>query len=132
MTAKESIERLESLGARLLLEGEELFVDMPEGFPSPLIEEIRQAKAEIMEYLKNEIGWRVEAMKKQIPAKPPYPFFVAREGVETKKGECHSCGDSLTGDRLYLCQYCLRAKAIILSIAEDTPENKAKNVAQTA
>jgi hypothetical protein len=121
-----------------------LIIDAPEDLLTPeMLEALAGYKAEILEILEarkdsfNErgieddeaIAWRIKAMKKQMPTKPPYPLFVAREGVETKKGECYSCGDALTGDSLYLCQYCVSAKAMVLGFAESKLENKAKNVA---
>jgi hypothetical protein len=131
MTANEFTHNLKMQGVRLEVDGNDLLVDAPEDLLTPeMLEALEGCKAEILELLqpkKNSLPerveddsamtWRIASMKKQMPAKPPYPLLVACEGIETRQGECYSCGDLLTGDNLSLCQYCLRAKYIVLNIA---------------
>jgi hypothetical protein len=146
MTAIELTQDLEKQGIRLEIDGSDLIIDAPEDLLTPeTLQALTRRKAEIVEMLKargstfaengiddSEIAWRIEVMKKQMPAEPPYPFLIAREDIETRKGACYSCGDPLTGGSLYICQSCLRAKVIVLDIAENTLENRVKNAAQTA
>lgn len=42
-----------------------------------------------------EVAWRVEAMRPQIPTEErfPFPFLQARPGTEAVEGHCFSCGD---------------------------------------
>jgi hypothetical protein len=143
MTTAEFMHNLERQSIRLEVEGNDLLIDAPEDLlTAEMLEALAGYKAEILEILyaskgtfaerriedAEAITWRIQAMKKQMPAKPPYPLLIAREGITTKQSECYSCGDVLTEDSISLCQYCLKAKYVVLNIAE----NSAKNVAQTA
>jgi hypothetical protein len=60
-----------------------------------------------------ELGWRVEAMRPQVPLRGPIPVLVARE-VAVIPGHCFSCGESLAPGRTVLCAACIRAAQRVL------------------
>ncbi|MBI3650958.1 MAG: hypothetical protein HY231_07890 [Acidobacteria bacterium] len=128
MTAIELIKNLEAAGVRLEVDGNDLIVDAPEDWlTTERLEALAGHKAAILEILPirkgalrerrieedEAIAWRLEAMKKQMPAKPPYPLLVAREGVKTTKGECYLCGDALTGDSLRAMNWTPRVRITV-------------------
>jgi hypothetical protein len=60
-----------------------------------------------------ELGWRVEAMRPQVPERGPIPVLVARE-VAVIAGHCLSCGEPLAPGRTVRCVLCVRAAQVVL------------------
>jgi hypothetical protein len=64
------------------------------------------------------IGWRVGAMRPQVPAMGAIPLLLARPGVKFPLGTCCSCGDPIDrGDR-YRCRPCVDAVVTVLQALE--------------
>ena len=85
-----------------------------------LTPELREAllayKCEILPLLEAqdpEVRWRVEAMRRQVPAHGPIPFLIACNAPFVR-GACLSCGDALASDRPYRCQPCVEAAILAL------------------
>ena len=119
MTARETIERLASSGARLSLEGEELFVEMPEDMPASMIEVLRGKKPEIIAYLRQEINWRVVTMRGQLANRKGVflPLLTAQQGITDRKNYCFSCGEKLNQfDGYFVCDFCIKAKYLALGL----------------
>lgn len=60
-----------------------------------------------------ELGWRVEAMRPQVPLRGPIPVLVACE-VAVSPGNCLSCGEALAPGRTVRCALCVRAAQRVL------------------
>jgi hypothetical protein len=60
-----------------------------------------------------ELGWRVEAMRPQVPERGPIPVLVSRE-VAAIPGHCLSCGEPLAPGRTVRCVLCVRAAQVVL------------------
>jgi len=60
-----------------------------------------------------EVAWRVEAMRKQVPARGTIPDLIARD-VPREPERCFSCGDTLKGRQRYRCRPCAVAAAIAI------------------
>jgi len=59
------------------------------------------------------LGWRVQAMRPQVPRRGPIPVLVARE-VSVVPGYCQSCGEPLAPGRTVRCALCVRAAQVVL------------------
>jgi hypothetical protein len=59
-----------------------------------------------------ELGWRVAAMRPQVPQRGPIPVLVACE-VSAIRGHCLSCGDPLATGRTVRCALCVRAAQVV-------------------
>jgi hypothetical protein len=60
-----------------------------------------------------ELGWRIEAMRPQVPERGPIPVLVAR-AVSPSPGHCLSCGEPLPPERPMRCALCVRAAQVVL------------------
>jgi hypothetical protein len=60
-----------------------------------------------------ELGWRVAAMRPQVPVRGPIPVLVARE-IAVLPGHCLSCGEPLALGRTVRCALCVRAAQMVL------------------
>src|SRR5262249_48007651 len=92
---------------------------------SEILRLLQRPQVEVLD--RSEVNWRVEAMRSQMPERPPYPFFLARKESEWKKGFCHSCGDALNPENQYRCSYCVSASYLLLGLTEGE-KNLNKNV----
>jgi hypothetical protein len=59
------------------------------------------------------LGWRIAAMRAQVPERGPIPMLVAREVLPTT-GHCLSCGAPLAPGRPMRCALCVRAAQVVL------------------
>jgi hypothetical protein len=81
-----------------------------------LAHQLLEQKPAVLELLTQEgveLGWRVVAMRIQVPVRGPIPFLVARE-VAVIPGYCLSCGDPLASGRTVRCALCVRAAQLVL------------------
>ena len=76
-----------------------------------------EAQTEIVPHYDDEIAWRVEVFRQQIPEHGPLPFLVAREAVEPQAGCCLSCSDPLSSGDAYRCAACSRAANVAVETA---------------
>jgi hypothetical protein len=60
-----------------------------------------------------KVGWRIAAMRPQVPERGPIPVLVARE-VSPTPGHCLSCGEPLAPGRTVRCALCVRAAQVVL------------------
>ncbi len=99
MTAAVLFADLRVRGIHLELAGDQLRCRADVGIlTSDLAATIKPHKPALIALLQEEdaaISWRVEAMRKQIPAAGAVPFLVARPGVSPAAGACLSCGDPI-------------------------------------
>lgn len=115
MKAVDIFETLCRSGAELTLDGEKLRVNAPKGTLTPdMLNQMDRFKPELIDLLKSEIKWRVEAMRAQITAGKPVPFLIARKNSE-KEGECLSCGDVLSSRNHVRCWFCEQASRKVIS-----------------
>ena len=85
----------------------------------PVAQRLLAAKPAVLRVLldEDEIAWRIEAMRRQVPADGPVPLLIARTDVPRPIGSCCSCGDALgPGDR-YRCGPCVAAVVVALGTA---------------
>jgi hypothetical protein len=61
----------------------------------------------------DQLAWRLEAMRRQVPQEGVIPDLIARE-APTQPGTCFSCGDPLKGNQQYRCRPCAVAAAIAI------------------
>ena len=59
------------------------------------------------------LGWRIAAMRPQVPLRGPIPVLIARE-VAAIPGRCFSCGEPLAPGRTMRCALCIRAAQRVL------------------
>jgi hypothetical protein len=58
----------------------------------------------------DEVAWRIEAMRPQVPRTGTIPVLIARiEAKFAPAGTCVSCGDPLAPDRRSRCVLCVEA-----------------------
>ncbi len=100
MTAAALLADLQTRGVRLYLAGDELRYKAKPGMMTPdLAAAVKPHKPALVALLREEesaIGWRVEAMREQIPERGPVPFLVAVSGIPPSPNTCPSCGEPFT------------------------------------
>lgn len=120
MTASELLTALRDKGIRLEARGNKLRY-YPASAVEPELREVLAAhKTEVLALLKasdEEIAWRIKAMLPQIPDTGPIPLLIARAGIETRRGQCVSCGNLLQPSDGFVCTLCGRAKNLALEMA---------------
>ncbi len=63
-----------------------------------------------------EVAWRIEAMRPQVPRGGSIPVLLARPEAKTApRGTCVSCGDPLAPDRTVRCAPCVAAVERVLN-----------------
>ncbi len=124
MIAATFLADLQNRGVRLYLAGDELRYKAKPGVMTPdLAAAIKPHKPALVALLREEesaIGWRVEAMREQIPQRGPIPFLVAVPNVAPAPDTCLSCGDpiELVG-YVQRCRLCVAAADRALAQARE-------------
>ncbi|MDP9471142.1 MAG: hypothetical protein M3Q71_10825 [Chloroflexota bacterium] len=125
MTAAELLADLRDREILLELAGDQLRCRAAAGVLTPdLAATIKAHKLALIALLREEeaaIGWRVEAMREQVPAGGPIPFLVAVPNVAPAAGVCLSCGETfeLVG-YVQRCRLCaVAAGRVLLASRED-------------
>src|SRR3954469_14625727 len=58
----------------------------------------------LLDPMDDEVAWRIEAMRSQVPRKGTIPALLARPEARTSpRGTCVTCGDPLPSDRPTRC-----------------------------
>jgi hypothetical protein len=73
-------------------------------------------KPEVLALLAEEevaLGWRIAAMRQQVPVRGPIPLLMARD-VEPTAEHCLSCGEPLALGRTVRCALCVHAAQVVL------------------
>jgi hypothetical protein len=103
-------------GLRVGADGDRLVVEGPRRLES-MARTLLAEKPEVLRALAREgteVGWRVQVMRPQVPAKGAIPLLVARPGGPWDQGRCCSCGDALEADERYRCGPCVAATVAVL------------------
>ena len=111
--------------AELTRRGVEVAVDRarlrfrPQGAVTPdLRAALIQHKTDVTRLLvlRDEVAWRIEAMRPQVPNSGAIPVLLAQPDARTApRGTCVSCGDPLAGDRRIRCAPCVAAVERLLN-----------------
>ena len=89
--------------------------------------QLLEQKPAVLQLLAEEevaLGWRIAAMRQQVPVRGPIPVLLAREATVID-GQCLSCGEPLAPGRTVRCALCVRAAQVVLGwVREGVGENK--------
>jgi hypothetical protein len=110
-------------------QGEQLVIRGPRSLEA-LAQSLLAAKPAVLLALteEQEIAWRVEAMRPQVPATGAIPLLLARPGRRFERGTCCSCGDHLAAVDRYRCSPCASAVVAVLETpASDQPPIELRN-----
>ena len=120
MNASALLTDLRSRGISLSVSGERLSIDAPKGTVTPdLLAALVEHKADLIRLLgtdDEDVTWRIEAMRPQVPRTGAIPCLLARPEAKTSpRGTCVSCGDPLTEGRRIRCAPCVGAVERLLN-----------------
>lgn len=102
-------------GLHVTADGATLVVEGPRRL-EPIAQALLAEKPEVMRALaeEQEVTWRVDAMRPQVPTRGAIPLLLARFDVVRAAGSCCSCGDPLGPDERYRCRTCVAAAVAVL------------------
>jgi len=98
MDARDLLAELERRGVELARDGERLRYRPQHVVTPPLRAAMVERRDELLALLADEeaeLGWRVGAMRAQVPPTGPIPPLLARPTAPVSAGCCSSCGDPL-------------------------------------
>jgi len=98
-------------GLDIKVDGDRLVVRDPRS-AAHLAERLLEMKQEVIALLgpDDEVAWRIEVMRPQVPLTGAIPCLLARPEAKTAPlGMCVSCGDPLVPDRYVRCAPCVEA-----------------------
>jgi hypothetical protein len=76
-----------------------------------------------------EVAWRVEAMRGQVPVTGTIPILLARpEARLAPRGTCLSCGDPLSDGQRIRCVPCVRAVERVLYEVRECNDDEGRRV----
>jgi hypothetical protein len=104
-------------GLEVKVDGDRLVVRGPRS-AAHLAERLLEMKQEVIALLgpDDEVVWRIEAMRPQVPRMGTIPVLLARPEAKTApRGMCVSCGDPLAPDRRIRCAPCVAAVERVLN-----------------
>ena len=101
-------------GLRIEARDDQLVVQGPRRL-EPIARRLLAAKRHVMDAIRVEHDWRVEAMRSQVPVSGGIPLLVARPGTPMQPGSCYSCGAKLESDVPKRCAGCLGAVIAVLA-----------------
>jgi len=108
----EVLAELARRGVEVAVDGDRLRF-RPQGAVTPdLRAALAEHKADLIRLLGDdeEVAWRVEAMRPQVPRTGAIPVLLARpEAKYAPRGTCVSCGGPLAAGRRSRCAPCVRA-----------------------
>jgi hypothetical protein len=109
-------------GLEIKVEGDRLVVRGPRS-AAPLAEQLLSMKHEVIALLgsqEDDVAWRIEAMRPQVPRTGAIPCLLARPEAKTSPdGTCVSCGDPLAMDRRIRCVPCASAIEWLLNAVRE-------------
>ena len=118
MGPAEVLAELTRRGVEVAVDGDRLRF-RPQGAVTPdLRAALIQHKADVIRLLvlRDEVAWRIEAMRPQVPTSGVIPILLARPDARTApRGTCVSCGDPLAPDRRIRCGPCVAAVERVLN-----------------
>ena len=102
-------------GLRVTANGATLVVEGPRRL-EPIARTLLAEKPQVMQAHvdEQEVAWRVDAMRAQLPTRGALPLLLARLDVDRGSGSCCSCGDPLGRDERYRCRPCVTAAVAAL------------------
>ncbi|MGO9179405.1 MAG: hypothetical protein ACLQBX_02160 [Candidatus Limnocylindrales bacterium] len=102
-------------GLRVSASGGTLVVKGPRRL-EPMARTLLAQKPRILQALagEQEVAWRIDAMRPQVPAAGAIPLLLARSDAVRGSGKCCSCGDPLHPDERYRCGPCVAATVAVL------------------
>jgi TubC N-terminal docking domain len=110
------VAELRRQGLTLRPEGDHIRVSPKSVLTPELRDALVARRPEILALLTSEddqVAWRLEAMRRQVPTSGPIPFLVARD-IQPAPGACQSCGAPLGADQPYRCRPCVEAATLTL------------------
>ena len=118
MTPTALLSWLRGVGAIVTVRDDQLVIDAPGGVVTDdLRRELRMHRDQLValasEPDEHAVGWRVVAMREQLPPFPrPAPLLLARPELPYRPGACVSCGGVVKAPR---CAACKAAVARVLA-----------------
>jgi hypothetical protein len=112
MDAVEVLAELHRRGVELTADGGRLRFRPRVAVTQELRAAMAECKADLLRLLgpDDEVAWRIEAMRPQVPRTGAIPCLLARlEAKTSPPGTCVSCSDPLAPDRRVLCVPCVSA-----------------------
>src|SRR5215203_2036918 len=112
MRPTEVLAELTRRGVEIAVEGDRLRFRPQTAVTDDLRAALVEHKADLIRLLgpDEEVAWRIEAMRPQVPRTGTIPILLARpEAKYAPRGTCVSCGDPLTEERLIRCVPCVSA-----------------------
>ncbi len=105
-------------GLHVTADGATLVIEGPRRL-EPMAQTLLAAKPQVMRALaeEQEVAWRIDAMRPQVPSTGGIPLLLARPGVRPRVGSCCSCGDPLGDEDRYRCVSCVAAAIAVLGVA---------------
>ncbi len=119
MGPTELLAELTRRGVEIAVEGGRLRFRPQDAVTPDLRAALVEHKADVLDLLgddEREVGWRVEAMRGQVPRTGTIPILLARpEARNAPRGSCVSCGDPLAPARSVRCAPCVTAVERVLN-----------------
>jgi hypothetical protein len=118
MGASQVLAELTRRGVELVVDGDRLRFRPQSAVTPDLRDALIEHKADLIRLLgpDDDVAWRVEAMRPQVPRTGAIPILLARpEAKSAPLGMCVSCGDPLTEGRRIRCAHCVRAVERVLN-----------------
>jgi hypothetical protein len=108
----ELLAELTRRGVEIAVEGDRLRFRPQDAVTPDLRAALIEHKTDLIRLLSpnDEVTWRIEAMRPQVPRIGTIPVLLARPEAKTAPGgTCVSCGDWLAPDRRIRCVLCVSA-----------------------
>jgi hypothetical protein len=118
MGAPEVLAELTRLGVEVAVAGDRLRFRPQEAVTPDLLAALIEHKIDLIRLLgsDDEVTWRIEAMRPQVPRTGTIPILLARpEAKYAPRGTCVSCGDPLPAARRSRCTPCVSAVERVLN-----------------
>jgi hypothetical protein len=119
MGAPEVLAELTRRGVEVAVVGDRLRYRPPAAVTPDLRAALVEHKADLIRLLgsdDDEVSWRVEAMRPQVPRTGAIPILLARPEAKTApRGTCVSCGGPIGEGRLTRCSPCVAAVEQVLN-----------------
>jgi hypothetical protein len=121
MNPDEVLRQLADHGVMVVADGERLRARPREAITPDLRAVLVAHKPDLLQLLgapeAADIGWRVEAMRRQVRPGPHIPFLVARRDFVDAPGHCLSYGEPHGPGHRFRCSPCVRAAEIVVNEA---------------
>lgn len=118
MGAPEVLAELTRRGVEVMIAGDRIRFRPQSAVTPDLRAALIEHKADVIRLLgpDDEVTWRIEAMRPQVPRTGAIPVLLARpEAKYAPRGMCVSCGDPLAEDRRSRCVPCVSAVEWVLN-----------------